>query len=167
MAITQTPEGIVYEEHLSIWVRLFVGVIGLGMFFIPVPYIIHNDWTTFSFITLVAIAAIIAPVIFGYAVMYVALSGVRRMVFQNTPRVARQSMRWPFYTKTSNIAATRFRSVDLHMRDSEDGPYPILRITIDGMRPVVMANFGAASLSRYGGKVSKCDKRRNKKTIVG
>lgn len=141
MTITQTSEGIVYEEHLSIWARLFVGVIGLSMFFIPIPYIIHNDWTALSFTWLVAVAAIIAPVIFGYFVMYVALSGARRLVFQNTLRVARQTLHWPFYTKTSDIAATRFRSVDLHMRDSEDGPYPILRITIDGMRPVVMANF--------------------------
>jgi hypothetical protein len=141
MTLAVAAEGIVYREHMPHWVRVFCGVIGLSMFLIPIPYVMHNDWHTFSFATIVAIAAIIFPVLVGGMIVFVSVSGVRQLVFQNAQRMAVQTMRWPFISKRSEIAADRFRSVEVAMRDSEDGPYPVLKLFIHGSRPLTLVGF--------------------------
>ena len=67
------PEGLRYAEHISVAMRLFAGVLGLGMFLIPVPFVLHASLDTPWWHLLLAAACVLAGSAMGLLFMALGL----------------------------------------------------------------------------------------------
>lgn len=142
--IQSTPDGIVYREKLSVWMRLFVAFIGIGCgVMIPVVWISLADWTSFSLETVLAAVVSALTGSFGLMCAAIALAGVKTLRFDRHRRMLIHSIVGPLGRRTSEIAFDRIDRIQTVMRDSEDGPYPVLLLFIAGARrPIELAEVG-------------------------
>lgn len=142
--ISTTPGGILYREKLSVWMRLFIAIIGFGCgVMIPVVWIGLADWRAFSWETALAALVSVLTGAFGLLCVVIALAGVKTLQFDRTRRVMTQTVRGPLGRRALEIPFDRIERVDLVMRDSEDEPYPVLLLFVAGQRhPIELADVG-------------------------
>jgi len=58
---SESGDGLHYAEHISVPMRLFVGAIALGMFLIPVPFVMHaTARTPWLHLLLAAVCVVVA-----------------------------------------------------------------------------------------------------------
>ncbi|WP_436075310.1 hypothetical protein [Acidovorax delafieldii] len=57
---SESGDGLHYAEHISVPMRIFVGAIALGMFLIPVPFVMHATARTPWLHLLLAAACVVA-----------------------------------------------------------------------------------------------------------
>ena len=135
------PEGLRYAEHISVAMRLFAGVLGLGMFLIPVPFVLHASLDTPWWHLLLAAACVLAGSAMGLLFMALALGRVLVLKFDTTRRRVLRTSRWPWGARQTPIDFGRFAPPDVLERASEDGPYYVVRLAVRGERPMHLSGF--------------------------
>ncbi|PJI97827.1 hypothetical protein CLU85_2626 [Acidovorax sp. 69] len=138
---TETVEGLRYAEYISVPMRLFAGVIGLCMFLIPVPFVLHASVHTPWWHLLLAVACVLAATAMGLLFITLALCRVRTLQFDTAQRRVLRTSRWPLGARHTPIDFDRLGLPDVLERASEDGPYYVVRLTVQGERPMHLASF--------------------------
>ena len=62
---TESADGLRYAEHMPLGQRVFVGVIGVAMFMIPVPFVVHAHWGLPWLQLLLVAVCVLAPSLLG------------------------------------------------------------------------------------------------------
>lgn len=138
---SESSAGLHYAEHISVPMRLFVGLIGLAMFLIPVPFVMHTTTQTpWPHLLLVAVC-VVAACAMGALFLTIALGRVLTVHFDPATRQVRRTSRWPLVGRTVHIAFARIAPPEVVKRTSEDGPYHVLRLTVHGERPLHLGGF--------------------------
>jgi hypothetical protein len=138
---SESPQGLRYDEHISVPMRLFVGVIALGMFLIPMPFAMHASTQTPWLHLLLATACGLAGIAAGLLFLAIALGRVLTLQFDDAQRRVLRTSRWPLGARHAPIAFDRFAPPDVLERASEDGPHYVLRLAVHGERPMHLGGF--------------------------
>lgn len=135
-----TQDGLRYEEHISWPLRLFVAVIGLAMFLIPVPFVQHGHWGLPWWQLLLLALCILIPVLLG--LLFLCLAGGRclRLHFDNGPRCMVRHGRLPL--PPGAVPYTQIEPPSVLERSAEDGPYYVVRLRVQGERAMHLGSFG-------------------------
>ncbi|QMV72402.1 hypothetical protein HS961_05900 [Comamonas piscis] len=136
----ESEDGLHYAEHISWPMRLFVAVIGLAMFLIPVPFLQHGHWGLPWWQLLLLAVCITLPVLLG--TFFLCLAGGRclRLHFDKRQRCLVRHGRLPLPPRAIPYADIEPPSV--LERSSEDGPYYVLRLRVQGERAMHLSSFG-------------------------
>lgn len=137
----ESPEGLRYEEHISVPLRLFVGVIGLTMFLIPVPFVLHAHLGLPWWQLVLVAVCVVLPCLVGVLFLTIALGRCLRLRFDSPGRRLMYKSRLPFKTRHACIAYEAVESPSLQERSSEDGPYFVIRLGLSGQRPMYLGSF--------------------------
>jgi hypothetical protein len=139
---TETPNGLLYAERTGIAIRLFVAFIGASMFMIPVPYIIHAPWGTWSPTNLLALVCIIAPSLLGAVLLTAAMIGARRITFDTAARTLSTSTGSVIGTWRRLYRFDQIGPVDIvhHIGGDEPDWYQIA-LPLQGRRPLKLGIF--------------------------
>ena len=138
---SESVDGLHYAEHISVPMRFFVGLIGLCMFMIPVPFVTHATAQTPWPHLVLAAACVLAACAMGALFMAIALGRVLTLHFDPARRQVHRTSRWPLVGRTAHIAFDRFAPPEVVERSSEDGPYYVLRLAVPGQRPMHLGGF--------------------------
>lgn len=138
---TESRDGLRYEEHISIPLRLFVGVIGLSMFIIPVPFLLHVGWSTPWLHKLLALVCVVVPCLMGGLFLALALCRTRRLQFDTRRRLLLRTSRWPLGRRQVPIDYDQLSALAVEQRESEEGPYYLVRLGVQGARPMQLGAF--------------------------
>ena len=120
---SESSDGLHYAEHISVPMRLFVGVIGLCMFLIPVPFVMHASTQTPWSHLLLAAACVLAACAMGALFLVIAFGRVLTLHFVPRQRCVLRTSRWPLGSRNAPVAFDRFAPPEVVERTSEDGPY--------------------------------------------
>ena len=138
---TESRDGLRYEEHISIALRLFAGVIGLSMFIIPVPFLLHVDWSTPWMHMLLVLVCVVVPCLMGGLFLALALCRTRRLQFDTRRRLLLRTSRWPLGRRDVSISYAQLSALDVEQRESEEGPYYLVRLGVQGEKPMQLGAF--------------------------
>lgn len=138
---SESPDGLRYAEHISAPMRLFVGIIGLCMFLIPVPFVMHASAQTPWPHLLLAAACVLAACAMGVLFLVIALARVLTLQFDAAGRRVLRTSRWPLGSRHAPIGFDRFAPPDILERASEDGPNYVLSLAVHGERPMHLGGF--------------------------
>ena len=137
----ETEKGLHYEEHISVPQRIFVGVIGMGMFIIPVPFVQHAHWGLPVWQLLLVALCVLAPSLMGLLCLAIALCRCLRLRFDSTRRQMLRTSRWPLAARWSEIDYEKIASIGILERSSEDGPYYVISLVVRGEWPMHLGSF--------------------------
>jgi len=152
---SESPDGLRYAEHISVPMRLFVGVIGLSMFLIPVPFVIHASVQTPWPHLLLAAACVLAACALGVLFLVIAFGRVLSLQFDAAGRRVLRTSRWPLGSRNVSIGFDRFAPPDILERASEDGPNYVLRLAVQGERPMHLGGFDRKEdAERWRGRIA-------------
>lgn len=134
--LTLDGETIVYrEQQLPLLLRLFTLVLGLALAtMIPIPFIIHADWTTPSLVLLVAALCIVAPILLGSFFVLISLVSATELRLDPTTGWADRTLRGPIINKKDRFRLSEMSPPEAFMRDTDDDPIAILRLRLPGRR---------------------------------
>ena len=138
---TESPDGLRYGEHISIGMRLFVGVLGLSMFIIPVPFLMHVGWSTPWLHKLLVLVCVVVPCVMGGLFLTLALCRTRQLQFDTRRRLLLRTSRWPLGRRHTPIPYAQLTPPDIAQRESEEGPYYLVRLGVQGARPMQLGAF--------------------------
>ena len=136
----ESEDGLHYAEHISWPMRLFVAVIGLAMFLIPLPFLQHGHWGLPWWQLLLLAFCITLPVLLGMFFLCLACGRCLRLHFDQRQRCLVRHGRLPLPAR-----AIRYADIEppsLLERSSEDGPYYVLRLRVRGERAMHLSSFG-------------------------
>ena len=135
-------EAIVFrEEPLPLWLRAFTLFLGSGLAFVgSTPFMVHPDWTDFSPVLIVAALFIVVMIAAGAFFIVIGLFSATDLRLDPVTGHADRYLRGPIVNRHDRFPLSRVAPPDLIMRDSEDGPYPILKLKLPRGR-VEMACF--------------------------
>lgn len=136
--LTETESEISYRETpMPISLRLFSFVLGLGLALVtPAPFILHTDWTAPSLTWILACVCIVAPVALGCFFVTVSFASATEFRLDVERRRAVRTITGPIFNRNEIYQFSEIAPPILVMRDSDDGPYPVLRMHLP-RRPVV------------------------------
>ncbi|MBH1963274.1 MAG: hypothetical protein I8H77_03000 [Comamonadaceae bacterium] len=137
----ESPQGLRYEEHISVPLRFFVGVLGLAMFLIPVPFVHHAHLGLPWWQLALAAFCVVLPCLVGGLFLMIALGRCLRLRFDSPGRRLTHTSRLPFKMGQTSIAYAHVESASLQERSSEDGPYFVIRLGLHGRRPMYLGSF--------------------------
>ena len=135
-----SPDGLRYEEHISWPMRLFVAVMGLAMFLIPVPFLQHGHWGLPWWQLLLLAVCITLPVLLGVFFLCLACGRCLRLHFDQRQRCLVRHGRLPLRPRA--IPYADIEPPTVLERSSEDGPYYVLRLRVQGERAMHLSSFG-------------------------
>ena len=141
--LIEHERAIIYRQRpLPLPLRLFILVLGLGIgIMIPIPFMIHADWGTPSPTLLLAALCIIVPVVLGSFFVILSFVSSTELRLDPTAGCAVRIMRGPFLKRHETYPFSALTPPVLIMRDSEDGPYPVLRLRLPKWPVVEMSDF--------------------------
>ncbi|WP_439814818.1 hypothetical protein [Zavarzinia sp. CC-PAN008] len=144
--IIEDGNRLLCEARSSLGVRLFAAVIGLSMFMIPVPYVIHAPWGEVSLTILLAVACIVAPTAFGLFVLFIAVTGRTWVEIDGNLRQVRSGWHGLFGTWLSAVPFTAVESVEVVRRTSSEDPdwFQVALRVAGRRRPVSLGVFSSA-----------------------
>ena len=137
----ETENGLHYEEHISVPLRIFVGVMGVGMFVIPIPFVQHTHWGLPVWQLLLVALCIVAPSLMGLLCLAIALGRCLRLRFDSQRRQMLRTSRWPLAARWAAIDYAKLVSPGILERSSEDGPFYVISLTVHGERPMHLGAF--------------------------
>ncbi len=130
--------------------RLFAIVLGLGIAtVIPAPFIIHADWSQWSATLLLVLACIIIPPVIGGVFIIIGLVSATDLRIDAARGEVTRIMRGPILRRHECYPFTAIAPPELTMRDSEDGPYPILKLRLPRWPVVEMCDFAHRAEAEY------------------
>jgi hypothetical protein len=141
--IRETAGGLVYrEEPLSILARLFAATIGLSMFVGGAIFASLGRWMPPAWTDVIALVAILAFAAVGVVGLLIAFCGRKTLDFDGERRTIARRVVAPIGRWRDEIPFDRVTGVELHVRQTEDGPFPLVRLRVaDERRPVELAGF--------------------------
>ncbi len=136
-------ETIVYRQAQLPWaLRLFMLVLGLSIAVcMPLPFLIHLNWLRPSPLFLLGVLFIAAPLAFGGFLVTAAVWSATELRLDPTKRTATRILRGPFVNRSDEFALADIRVSEVVTRNSEDGPYPLLHLSMPGRRRLDMVGF--------------------------
>ena len=147
---TETAEGHLCYSETSTWgLRLFVGFIGLAMFCIPVPFVIHAHRDMPVLHLLLAAICVVVPVLMGLFLLSAAFSRPLRLCFDTRRRQMLRTSHWPLGRRDVPIGFDKVTLLDVLQRESEDGPYHLVRLGLQGERPMHLGSFDQRADAEY------------------
>lgn len=121
-------------------------ILGLGIVIVVLaPFIIHADWGAPSPSLLLAAFCIVFPVIVRSIFVPLAFASSTELRLHPATGCATRIMRGPLLRGHETHSFSALQSPALIMRDSEDGPYPILRMRLPRWPVVEMSDFSGRS----------------------
>lgn len=147
---SETAEsGLRYCESASWGLRLFVGFMGLAMFCIPVPFVIHaHPGMPIQQLLLVAVCVVV-PVLVGLLFLAAAISRPRSLRFDPARRQMLRTSHNPLGPRDVTIDFDQVALLDVLQRESEDGPYYLVRLGLKGERPMHLGSFEQRADAEY------------------
>ncbi|MFC4254157.1 hypothetical protein GRI97_01890 [Altererythrobacter xixiisoli] len=141
---------IVLQKPLPLMLRIFAVFLGLGIAtVIPAPFIIHADWSQWSPTLLVVVLCIAVPPVIGCVFILIGLSSATELRIDAERREITRIMRGPVYRRRDCYPFAGMQPPELIMRDSEDGPYPILRWRLPQWPVAEMCDFAHREEAEY------------------
>lgn len=138
---SESADGLLYAEHMSVAMRLFVGFIGVSMFVVPVPFVIHaHAGLPWYHLLLVAVCVVLSSLL-GVFLLTVALCRPLHLQFDKRQRQLLLTSRWPLGKRCVPVPYESITGLDLLQRESEDGPYYVVRLALNGKRPFHLGSF--------------------------
>ncbi|MCF1707631.1 hypothetical protein L0V05_02255 [Tabrizicola sp. J26] len=134
---------IVYRQPQLPWaLRLFMLILGLSLAIgMPLPFFIHLDWLTPSPMILIGLAFMVIPPAMGGFLLAAALWSAAELRIDPATGWAQRILRGPFVNRSDQFPLADLAVSDVIMRDSDDGTYPLLRVSMPGRRRLDMACF--------------------------
>ncbi len=141
--LSESPAGLVYAEQPFSWpLRGFILLLGLGMFVIPVPYVLHASWRAPNLMTLLAVACIVLPSLLGGFFLWVGVAGALRVEVDRASRRLRCSTRGPLGTRHWQIGFDRIERIEVVRREASDDPaFYLLVLHAAGHRPLQLGVY--------------------------
>ncbi len=132
-------------------------VLGLGIaIIVPAPFIIHADWGTPSPGLLLAALCIVFPVIVGSFFVLLAFASSTELRLDPATGCATRMMRGPLLRRHETYPFSALQPPTLIMRDSEDGPFPVLRMRLPRWPAVEMSDFsGRSEAEEWQNRITK------------
>lgn len=148
---SESPRGLVYTERSLAWpLRGFIVLVGLGMFVIPVPFVMHASWRAPNLSTLLAVACIVLPCLVGALFLRIALGGPRRIEFDRARRCLLHTRRGLLGTRRLQIGFDRIERIEVVRRESMDYPdFFVLRLHASGRRPMEVGAFDEQAQAQH------------------
>ena len=139
-----------YRERLSPWSRLFVAVIGLAMFVIPLASL-HNSAWDISLINLLALGAgVVLPVFAGIVFLAIALTGVKQLRFDTTHRRMHLTTDGPLGRRHALIDYQQVETIELLRREAtDDPPYFLILLKVRGRRVMELGSFATRAEAEH------------------
>lgn len=131
--LTMDGPAILYsEDQLPLGIRLVTLLLGAGLAIaIPVPFLVHADWTTPSFTLLLAALFIVVPMAAGLFFIRIALVSAADLRLDPATGQVTRKLRGPVVNRVEHFPLTALAPPTAFMRDSiEDQPFPILRLRL-------------------------------------
>lgn len=139
---TETAGGGLRYSERSTWpLRLFVGFMGMAMFCIPVPFVIHAHRGMPVLHLLLAAVCVVIPVLVGLLFLVGACSRPLQLHFDRARRQMLRTSHWPLGRRNVPIGFDQVTLLDILQRESEDGPYYLVRLGLQGERPMHLGSF--------------------------
>lgn len=141
--LIEHERAIIYRQRrLPLPLRLFILVLGLGVgIVIPIPFILHADWGTPSPTLLLAALCIMVPAVLGSFFVLLSFASSTELRLDPARGHAVRIMRGPILKRHETYPLSALTPPTLIMRDSEDGPYPVLRLRLPKWPVVEMSDF--------------------------
>ena len=134
--------GLRYEEKISVALRLFVDLIGAGMFIIPAPFLQHAHLGMSFWQWLLIAPCIVAPSLLGLLFLAIALCRTLRLCFDMDRRQMLRTSRWPLNARWRAVDYALITRPRLLERSSEDGPFYVISLRVRGDRwPMHLSGF--------------------------
>ncbi len=130
------------ETQLPVALRLFTGFLGLSIA-IGMPYAWMANASLSDpplILVLVSVVALVSVGFGGFFVFLGLISASEMRIDPALPQVTR-IRRGPILNDTTLIPRSAFGQPEVRMKDSEDGPFPILRLPLEGRRRIEMVCF--------------------------
>lgn len=133
---------IVYRERLSPWVRVFVAMMALAMLVIPVAFAWSGSWNEWSIGMLLAIVAVVAPVLLSLVFLAIALASTRQLRFDTALRTVHFIAQGPLGRRQHQIRYGLVEAIDVRKRQGMDDPdYFVIGFRIAGRRAMELGSF--------------------------
>jgi hypothetical protein len=134
---------IIYRQpQLPLPLRLFMLVLGSSLAIgLPLPFLFYPDWTTPDPILLIAAFAILAGLGMGGFLIAAALWSASEVRLDPATGRADRTLRGPLVNRHESFPLSALTLSDVILRDSDDGPYPMLRLSLPRGLPLDIACF--------------------------
>ena len=149
MAISEQNGVIRYRSEFAAWARVFVGLIGIALALCGPATMISIAAPAWSLSFALSVFTGVALLLFGLFALTVSLSAAMTLDFRLSDHVLVVSTRGPLTRSRTEYDFAAVSGPTLTMRDSEDGPYPVLGMTVRGRRSgLEMTGFASAEEAR-------------------
>ncbi|MCO5091243.1 hypothetical protein [Bosea sp. (in: a-proteobacteria)] len=130
------------EERPSLWLRIFIVALGIALTIgIPVPFVIHADWTTFSPMLLLAMLFIVLPAALGCFFVFIGLVSATDLRMDTHSGFAERHLVGPVINRKDRFPLSQIKPPEVFLHGSaEEDPTPVLRLRLPRGR-VDMACF--------------------------
>ncbi len=134
---------IIYrQQQLPLPLRLFMLVLGLSLAIgLPLPFLVYPDWSTPDPILLIAVIAIAVGLGMGGFLTAAALWSASELRLDPATGRADRTLRGPLVNRHESFPLSALTLSDVILRDSDDGPYPLLRLSLPRGLPLDIACF--------------------------
>jgi len=142
--LTSDGKAIIYrEKRIHPALRMFAVFLGLGLAtVIPAPFVMHAQWGTPSPILLLAAFCIVFPIAVGALFVLIGLASSTELRLDPATRRAERRLRGPIVNRHESFRFSEMPAPEVVMcHNSEDGPFPILRLPLPRGRRLDMACF--------------------------
>ena len=141
--LTTEGRAIIYRETpLPLGLRLFILLIGLSVGIgVPLPFVVHAAWGTPDPVLLLAIVFILAPLAFGGFLVACALWSASDVRLDPEAGRAERTLRGPIVNRHESFPLGDVAVSEVVMRDSDDGPWPLLRLLLPRGRKLDITCF--------------------------
>lgn len=146
---SESADELLYAEHMPVGMRLFVGLIGVSMFVIPVPFVMHAHAGMPWYHLLLAAVCTVLPVLLGIFLLCVALCHPLRLQFDKQRCQFLLTSRWPLAKRCVPVDLEDITGIHLLQRESEDGPYYVIGFAMNGKRPLHLGSFDGRKDAEY------------------
>lgn len=139
----ESVDGLRYEERITLLQRILVGLVGAGMFVIPVPYVLHSHLGLPAWQLLLVAFCVVAPSLIGLLFIAIALGRSLHLRFDTRQRLIWRGSRWPFAARWKFISYSHVAPPRVLERPSEDGPFYVIELKLDGGRAMHLGSFSS------------------------
>lgn len=123
------------EVPLHPAIRAFAVFLGLGIAtLIPLPFLMHAHWGMSAPMLLLVAACVVFPLILGPFFVLIGLVSATDLRLDPVTGRAIRTLRGPVVNRQDSFALAELSLDQVVMRDSEDGPFPVLRLRLPGWR---------------------------------
>lgn len=143
-AMLTIEQGIITsrETPLPLALRLFAAFLGIGIgTVIPLAWLANAQAQTRAPVLVLLAVVVLVSVVFGAFLIFLSLSSRTEMRIDPAQPMVLRIRRGPILNDRTEIPRGCFGTPVVTMRDSEDGPFPVLTLPVQGRRRIQLAGF--------------------------